>query len=134
MVRVRVRVRSQEAPGPDPTAERWSPRQAEWSTQGRPLGRMSLCVPRPEIYMGHPSRRPQEYSREGQSRFANAMVMLQLPGRVSLHRCSNPCACCCQTSELGPQAERALAEVQVPSRDVALAAATPVHDLPRGLN
>ena len=80
MVRVRVRVRSQEAPGPDPTAERWFPRRDEWGTQGRPLGRMSLCVPRPEIYMGHPLARPQEYSRAG------AVALCKCHGDVTASR------------------------------------------------
>ena len=62
-VLVRVMVRSQEAPGNYPTAEPFSPRRAEWSTQGRVLVRINLWVPSRDTCMGHPLGRLQESSR-----------------------------------------------------------------------
>ena len=66
MVRVmfRVWVRSQKAPGTEPTAEQLSPCRAEWTTLGRLPVRISLCLPRPDKYMGHTSGQPLESSCE----------------------------------------------------------------------
>ena len=43
-----------------------------------------------------------------------------------LHQFLNLCVSCCQTLELGPNGDRALASIRVPSRDVAMAVETPV--------
>ena len=59
------------------------------------------------------------------------MVSFQVLCRVSLHCFWTTGAWCCQTLELGPHEERALARVRVRSRDVARAEATPSRDLPR---
>ena len=54
----------------------------------------------------------------------NYMVSFQVPSRVSLHHIWTPGPWCCQTMELGPHGERALARVRVPTREVARAEAT----------
>ena len=52
----------------------------------------------------------------------------ELPGpcRISMHRFWTPGAWFCQTLELGPHGQRALARVRVRFRDVARVEATPV--------
>ena len=49
----------------------------------------------------------------------NDMVILQVPCQVVLHRFWTPGTWSCQTLELGPYGERALAMVRVRTRDVA---------------
>ena len=76
-------------------------------------------------HVDHPwSRRPPESSPELQPGLGNDMVVLQVPCQVVLHRFWTPGMWSCQTLELGPHGERALAMVRVRTRDVARADVT----------
>ena len=124
--RVRVRVRSQEVPGAEPTAGQWSPQRGELRAQGTVLVAIPLWLPRPHMLFLPCSRRPPESFRAAAAGLGNDMVSLQFPCRVSLHRFRIPGTWFCQTLELGPHEERALAMVRIRSRDVTRAEATPV--------
>ena len=96
----------------------------EFRTQGWVPLRFSLWLPRPHMSMG-PGRgglwNPLGQLQPG---LGDNMVSFQVPCRVRLHRFWTPGTWCCQTLELGPHGERALARVRVWSRNVARAEAT----------